>query len=134
MAGHRKEKMEELIRRIIGDMLLSEIKDPRIGFTTVYRVEISRDLSVADVFVSVIGDDLQKKKTLAGLSSATGYIRSKVGDHLKIRQTPEIKFHLDDSIEKGNAMVNLLSKLESGRSMAEKREAERAAGKEKPEE
>ena len=125
MAGHRKERMEELVRRIIGDMLLTEIKDPRIGFTTVYRVEISRDLSVADVFVSVIGDDSQKKKTIAGLQSASGFIRSKVGDHLKIRQTPEIKFHLDDSIEKGNAMVDLLTKLETGRSLADKREAEK---------
>ena len=131
MAGHRKERMEELVRRIIGDMLLTEIKDPRIGFTTVYRVEISRDLSVADVFVSVIGDDSQKKKTIAGLQSAAGFIRSKVGDHLKIRQTPEIKFHLDDSIEKGNEMVDLLTKLETGRSLAEKREAEKSGGEEK---
>ena len=130
MAGHRKERMEELVRRIIGDMLLTEIKDPRIGFTTVYRVEISRDLSVADVFVSVIGDDSQKKKTIAGLQSAAGFIRSKVGDHLKIRQTPEIKFHLDDSIEKGNAMVDLLTKFETGRSLADKREAEKNGGEE----
>jgi len=131
MAGHRKERIEELIKRIIGDMLLTEIKDPRIGFTTVYRVEVSRDLSVADVFVSVIGDAAQKKKTIAGLNSASGFIRSKVGDHVKLRQTPEIKFHLDDSIEKGNDMVNLLAKLEyeSNRTRAEKKEEEESKEK-----
>ena len=133
MAGHRRERIEELIRRIIGDMLLTDIKDPRIGFTTVYRVEISRDLSVADVFVSVIGDNIQKKKTLAGLNSAAGFIRSKVGDHVKLRQTPEIKFHIDESIEKGNAMVELLTKLshDANRSLAEKREAEGDSSEEK---
>lgn len=133
MPGHRKEKMEELIRRLIGDMLLKEIKDPRIGFATVYRVEVSRDFSVADVFISVIGDDAQKKKSIAGLNSASGYIRCKVGDHLKIRQTPEIKFHLDDSIEKGNSMVDLLTRLghESDRSMADKREQEKSSDGEK---
>jgi ribosome-binding factor A len=133
MAGHRKERIEELIRRLIGDMLLTDIKDPRIGFATVYRVEVSRDLSVADVFVSVIGDAAQKRKTIAGLSSASGFIRSRVGDHVKLRQTPEIKFHLDDSIEKGNAMVDLLTKLEhdSSRSLAEKREAEGNPDREK---
>lgn len=114
-------------------MLLKEIKDPRIGFTTVYRVEVSRDFSVADVFVSVIGDDAQKKKSIAGLNSASGYIRCKVGDHLKIRQTPEIKFHLDDSIEKGNSMVDLLTRLEhdSVRSMATKHEQEKSTDGEK---
>ena len=132
MAGHRKERIEELIKRIIGDMLLTEIKDPRIGFTTVYRVEVSRDLSVADVFISVIGYNVQKKKTIAGLNSASGFIRSRVGDHVKLRQTPEIKFHLDDSIEKGNDMVNLLAKLEydSNRTRAEKKEEEESKGKE----
>ena len=132
MAGHRKERIEELIKRIIGDMLLTEIKDRRIGFTTVYRVEVSRDLSVADVFISVIGDNVQKKKTIAGLNSASGFIRSRVGDHVKLRQTPEIKFHLYDSIEKGNDMVNLLAKLEydSNRTRAEKKEEEESKGKE----
>ena len=131
MAGHRKERIEELIKRIIGDMLLTEIKDPRIGFTTVYRVEVSRDFSVADVFVSVIGDDVQKKKTIAGLTSAAGFIRSKVGDHIKLRQTPEIKFHIDDSIEKGVDMVNLLAKLEyesMNRTRAEKKDEEKNEG------
>jgi ribosome-binding factor A len=121
MATFRKERLEELIKRVIGDSLLKEVKDPRIGFATVYRVEVSRDYSVADVFVSVIGDDVQKKKTVAGLNSAAGYIRHSVGKQIKLRVAPELKFHLDDSIEKGVGMVNLLDKLEmETKSLAEK--------------
>ena len=111
MATFRKERLEELIKRIIGDALLSEVKDPRIGFASVFRVEISRDYSVADVFISVIGDESQKKKTIKGLYSASGYIRSMLGKQVKLRVAPELKFHLDDSIEKGAGMVDLLDKL-----------------------
>ncbi|HEY1405015.1 MAG TPA: 30S ribosome-binding factor RbfA [Spirochaetota bacterium] len=113
MASFRKERIEELIKRMIGDALLSDVKDPRIGFASVFRVEISRDYSVADVFISVIGDDVQKKKTIKGLYSASGYIRSKIGKQLKMRVSPELKFHIDDSIEKGSGMVDLLDKLAS---------------------
>jgi len=123
MATFRKERLEELIKRVIGDSLLKEVKDPRIGFASVFRVEISRDYTVADVFVSVIGDDKQKKKTVEGLSCAAGYIRHSVGKQIKLRVAPELKFHLDDSIEKGVGMVNLLDKLEmETKSLAQKRD------------
>ena len=122
MAGYRKERLEELIKRVIGDLLLKEVKDPRIGFASIFRVEASRDYSVADVFVSVIGDNDQKRKTVAGLNSAAGFIRSKVGKEIKMRVAPELKFHLDDSIEKGVGMVNLLDKLaDETKSLAEVR-------------
>jgi ribosome-binding factor A len=111
MAGYRKERVEGLMKRIIGDALLTEVKDPRIGFASVFRVEVSRDYSVADVFISVIGTPDQKKKTIAGLNSASGFIRSRVGKEMKMRFAPELKFHLDDSIEKGVGMVNLIEKL-----------------------
>ncbi|HNX58301.1 MAG TPA: 30S ribosome-binding factor RbfA [Spirochaetota bacterium] len=113
MATFRKERLEALIKRIIGDALLTEVKDPRIGFASVFRVEVSRDYSVADVFISVIGDESQKKKTIKGLYSASGYIRSMLGKQVKLRVAPELKFHLDDSIEKGAGMVDLLDKLAS---------------------
>jgi ribosome-binding factor A len=111
MAGFRKEKVEALMKRVIGDALLTEVKDPRIGFASVFRVEVSRDYSVADVFISVIGTDEQKEKTIKGLTSASGFIRSKVGKEMKMRFAPELKFHVDDSIEKGVGMVNLIDKL-----------------------
>jgi ribosome-binding factor A len=129
MAGYRKERVEGLMKRVIGDALLTEVKDPRIGFASVFRVEVSRDYSVADVFISVIGTPDQKKKTIAGLNSASGFIRSRVGKEMKMRFAPELKFHLDDSIEKGVGMVNLIGKLsDEMKSRADAREEEKKEG------
>ncbi len=108
----RKQKLETQIKKLVGTLIVTEIKDPRIGFVTVTNVELSKDYAYADVYVSVLGDDNDKKKTLAGLQSARGFIQYRVGKALSIRTIPEIRFHLDTSIEKGVDMVNLLEKLE----------------------
>lgn len=129
MASFRKERLEELIKRVIGDTLITEVKDPRIGFASVHRVELSSDFFVADVFISVIGDDLQKKKTIEGLESAKGYIRHKIIKEIKIKSAPEVKFHLDDSIEKGVGMVDLLTKLtKEQKSLADAKEKSEGGG------
>jgi len=108
----RKQKLETQIKKLVGTLIVTEIKDPRIGFVTVTNVELSKDYAYADVYVSVLGDDNDKKKTLSGLQSARGFIQYRVGKALSIRTIPEIRFHLDTSIEKGVDMVNLLEKLE----------------------
>lgn len=108
----RKQKLETQIKKLVGTLIVTEIKDPRIGFVTVTNVELSKDYAYADVYVSVLGDDNDKKKTLLGLQSARGFIQYRVGKALSIRTIPEIRFHLDTSIEKGVDMVNLLEKLE----------------------
>lgn len=108
----RKQKLETQIKKLVGTLIVMEIKDPRIGFVTVTHVELSRDYAYADVYVSVLGNDNDKKKTLLGLQSARGFIQYRVGKALSIRTIPEIRFHLDTSIEKGVGMVNLLEKLE----------------------
>ncbi|MCX8125416.1 MAG: 30S ribosome-binding factor RbfA [Spirochaetes bacterium] len=108
----RKQKLETQIKKLVGTLIVTEIKDPRIGFVTVTNVELSKDYAYADVYVSVLGDENDKKRTLAGLQSARGFIQYRVGKALSIRTIPEIRFHLDTSIEKGVDMVNLLEKLE----------------------
>ncbi|MGB4270538.1 MAG: 30S ribosome-binding factor RbfA [Spirochaetota bacterium] len=110
--GFRKQKLETQIKKLVGTLIVTEIKDPRIGFVTVTNVELSKDYAYADVYVSVLGDDNIKKKSLAGLQSARGFIQYRVGKALSIRTIPEIRFHLDTSIEEGVDMVNLLEKLE----------------------
>jgi ribosome-binding factor A len=112
MASFRKEKLEELIKRIIAETLLREIKDPRIGFATVTKVKLSRDFSCGDVWVSVIGDEREKKLTMAGMQSAGGFIQYVVGKNIRLRNIPKFKFHLDTSIEQGVEMVNMLENLE----------------------
>ncbi|MDH7552531.1 MAG: 30S ribosome-binding factor RbfA [Spirochaetes bacterium] len=110
--GFRKQKLETQIKKLVGTLIVTEIKDPRIGFVTVTNVELSKDYAYADVYVSVLGDENTKKKSLAGLQSARGFIQYRVGKALSIRTIPEIRFHLDTSIEEGVDMVNLLEKLE----------------------
>lgn len=114
MTTHRRERLEELIKRVVADALLSEIKDPRIGFVSVVRVKLARDYSVADVFVSVLGDSTAKKKSMAGLESARNYVQFLVGKGIQLRTTPRLIFHLDTSVEEGVRMVSVIEKLDTG--------------------
>jgi ribosome-binding factor A len=114
MTSYRKEKLEEVIRRIVGEALIKEIKDPRIGFATVTYVKLSKDYAAADIGISVIGEEKDKKKTMAGIDSASGYIQHLVGKDLSLRITPRLKFHLDETIEEAVKMVGLIDTLEKG--------------------
>jgi ribosome-binding factor A len=110
----RSERLGELILAEISDVITREIKDPRIGFVTLTRVEMSDDLRYAKVFVSCIGTDAEKVRMLQGLSSATGYIRRHLGRALHLRYTPEIAFVLDDSLEHGAKIAQILRQLHAG--------------------
>lgn len=112
MPGFRKNKIEEQIKRIVGDTLLREIKDPRIGFVSVYEVKLSKDSTRAEIKVSVLGNEKQKKDAVFGLSSARGYIRKKVGDGLGLRHVPELVFTIDDSIAKEVELISLIDSVQ----------------------
>lgn len=110
--SHRKEKIQEQIHRLVSDLLIRDIKDPRIGFATVTSVELNGDWTQAMIGISVLGEPRDMRKTLEGLNSATAYIQHRVGKGLGIRSTPRISFFLDSSIADGVRMVGLLNKLE----------------------
>ena len=110
----RSERIGELILAEIADLIAREIKDPRIGFVTFTRVEMSDDLRHAKVFVSSFGAEPEKARTLQGLSSATGYIRCHLGRALHLRYTPELSFLLDDSLEHGAKIAQILRQLRAG--------------------
>jgi ribosome-binding factor A len=110
----RSERLGELILAEISDLLTRELKDPRIGFVTFTRVEMSDDLRHAKIFVSSIGAELEKGRMLQGLSSATGYIRRHLGRALHLRYTPKITFLLDDSLEHGAKIAQILRQLHAG--------------------
>jgi len=126
--AYRKEKLEELIKRVVSELILKEIKDPRIGFMTVTGVTLSRDYSVAEIGISVLGSPVEEKKTLAGIKSATGYIQHRVGKAVRMRTTPRIEFYLDTSVSDGVRMVSLLNDLESQRSDNDHEEDEPGTG------
>jgi ribosome-binding factor A len=110
----RSERLGELILAEISELITREIKDPRIGFVTFTRVEMSDDLRHAKVFVSSFGAEPEKTRTLQGLSSATGYMRRHLGRALHLRYTPELSFLLDDSLEHGAKIAQILRQLHTG--------------------
>jgi ribosome-binding factor A len=110
----RSERLGELILAEISDLIARDIKDPRLGFVTFTRVEMSADLRYAKVFASVIGSAAEKARTLQGLSSAAGYIRGHLGRALRLRYTPEITFLIDESLEHGAKIAQLLRQLQAG--------------------
>jgi ribosome-binding factor A len=119
MATDRRiSRVAELIKREVSQMLLNGIKDDRVGagMVSVTDVNVSGDLQHAKIYVSIYGTDEAKLETMAGLKSATGYVRSELGSRVRLRRTPEVSFIEDDSIERGNKVLSLLSQLEAKRS------------------
>jgi len=108
--NYRKDRLEELIRRIVSEILLKEIKDPRIGFVTITGVELSRDFSEAKVGVSILGDSREVRKSMEGIRSSSGFIQKRLGKELKIRNIPRVYFYMDKSVAEG---VDMISKIES---------------------
>jgi ribosome-binding factor A len=111
--AYRKEKLEHQIRRLISELLIKELKDPRIGFATITEVTLNNDFTQARVGVSVLGDPRDIRKSWEGINSAKGFIQKRIGKLLSIRHIPKIEFFLDSSIADGVEMVNLLNKLEN---------------------
>src|SRR3989442_1455967 len=99
MQGKRLDRVNQLIKEEISTLLQRELKDPRLGFVTVTEVETSKDLRVARVFVSVLGDEDQWAASLAALGSARGFVRRWLRHHLDLRVTPELDFRADRSME-----------------------------------
>lgn len=116
MARIRAARVGEQLKKELSRLLQQELKDPRIGFVTVTSVEMSRDLEHAKVFVSVMGDEEQKKQTLEGLEKAKGFLRTEAGRRLGIRRTPEIVFKIDESIEHGQHISKLLEEVKRSES------------------
>jgi len=112
MSVDRNSRLSEEMKRIIGGIIQNELKDPRIPMlTSVTGVEVTRDLRYAKVYISVFGNDEEKAKCIEGLKSAAGFIRKEIGSHIKIRYIPELVFVLDDSIEHGLHISELLREV-----------------------
>jgi ribosome-binding factor A len=109
--SHRPERVAELIRQAVGEFLTGKVRDPRIGFVTVTGVEVSPDLSHANVRVSVMGAVEEKERSLEGLASAARYLRAHLAGQLRLRTSPELHFHLDRGIEHAQRIDTLLRDL-----------------------
>jgi ribosome-binding factor A len=111
--SRRVDRVAELIKREVSQMLLNGIKDDRVGvgMVSVTDVDVSGDLQHAKIYVSIYGSDDAREQTMAGLKSATGYVRRELGQRIRLRRTPEVVFHEDRSIERGTRVLSLINQL-----------------------
>jgi len=111
---HRIERVNNLIRREISELIQRQVKDPRLdAFVTVTEVDTSPDLKYAKVFVSCISGKQEEQKTLKVLNAAAGFLRTELAKNLRLRRIPELSFHWDDSIEQGDRILRLIDQVSS---------------------
>lgn len=110
MNEKRLGRISQEVKKALSEAIFFELKDPKISTVlTLSEVRVSNDLSYTDVYVSVMGSDWDQRQTLEGLGNAQGFLKNYLAHHVKIRQIPELRFHLDDSIEHGMYMDKLIA-------------------------
>jgi len=114
MQPKRLERVNQLIKEEISRVLQRELKDPRLGFVTVTDVEVTKDLRLAKVYVSILGPEEKWKASLAALESARGFIHNWLRHHLSLRVTPSLLFRPDRSMAHAAQIQELLAELKSG--------------------
>jgi ribosome-binding factor A len=111
--SRRTERIAHLIQREIGDVILKELTDVRIGFVTVSRVEVTADLAYAKVFVSVMGSEKEKRDSMAGLSHSASYLRTHLSKVLKMRTVPRLQFVEDKNLDHGFRINEILNEIKA---------------------
>jgi ribosome-binding factor A len=111
MPSRRQKQVAELLHQEISQLIQYRTQDPRLGFVTVTGVDVSPDLREARVYVTVLGDDVDARSTLEGLTSAARYFRHELGQSLSLRYVPNLTFMLDTSLEYGLHIDNLLDSI-----------------------
>lgn len=112
--SERRAKVEELIKQELSQMILSEVKDPRVGFVTVTGVKMTPDLREARAYISVMGDENKVKSSLAGIESAMPFFKRELGKRVRLRYMPNLTFELDKSLDYSEHIQKLLLKAERG--------------------
>jgi ribosome-binding factor A len=112
MTSRRQKQIGNLIQKELGDLLEKKVSDPRLDFVTITAVEISPDLRQAHVYVSTMGD---QQEAMKGFAHATSFLRWELGSRLALRYLPELIFHLDTSLERGERISRLLEEIQRER-------------------
>ncbi len=122
MANERRvSRISSLIKREVSQMLLTEIKDDRVGagMVSITEVDVSGDLQHAKIFVSIYGTEAAKAETMAGLKSSAGFVRRELAQRIRLRRAPEVIFLEDNSLLRGDQMLHLLSELKMNQQAGE---------------
>ena len=110
MTSDRMRRVDEAMREVLSGAITSELKDPRVGFVTVTAVQTTTDLRQARVYVSVLGADAVRRRSLDGLRSAHGYLQRRVAEELRLKHTPALEFVYDDTTDRGQRIEELLER------------------------
>ncbi len=110
MTADRMRRVDEAMREVLSAAITSELKDPRVGFVTVTAVQTTTDLRQARVYVSVLGADAVRRRSLDGLRSAHGYLQRRVAEELRLKHTPTLEFVYDDTADRGQRIQELLDR------------------------
>jgi ribosome-binding factor A len=110
--SQRTDRLDSQIRAELAELMQREMKDPRIGFATITRVETARDLGTAKVWVSIMGSDEERDQTMKALTDAAPWMRRQLGDRLTLRHIPQLVIKHDDSIAAGDRVLKLLREIE----------------------
>lgn len=116
------------MKREISEIIMRDLKDPRVKLTSVTRVSLTNDLKTAHVYISVIGGEKEKKGAMGGLISAAGFIRHEVGERIEIRYNPELRFAIDDTMEEQTRVLKLIKQIEDEKKERQKKENDEPAG------
>jgi ribosome-binding factor A len=108
MTADRMRRVDEAMREVLSGAITSELKDPRVGFVTVTSVDTAPDLRHARVYVSVLGTDSERRRSLDGLRSAHGFLQRRVADELHLKHTPTLDFVYDDTADRAERIEALL--------------------------
>jgi ribosome-binding factor A len=110
VTANRMRRVDEAMREVLSAVITSELKDPRVGFVTVTAVETSQDLRHARVFVSVLGTDAVRRRSLDGLQSSHGYLQRRVASELRLKHTPTLDFRYDDTADRAERINELVDR------------------------
>jgi ribosome-binding factor A len=110
--SRRTQRLNDLLREELGQLLLHQVRDPRLsGVITVTSVQVVADLSLARVFISTLGGEEEKARAMEGAGAASGYLRRELAHRLSLRRIPRLEFHRDDSIQEGVETLHLINKV-----------------------
>src|SRR5262245_12808093 len=116
---YRSDRLAHELKNEVSNLIARELRDPRLGFATVTEAKVSPDLSHARIYVSVLGSTEEQRTTLAALNRAAGFLRRALGSRLKLRKTPQLSFTLDQTIERGARMAQIIAQVAREDSAAE---------------
>jgi ribosome-binding factor A len=108
MSKYRIERINEIIKEVLSELVLNEVKDPRVGLVTIVSVRVARDLATAKVFFSVLGDQAQRDASLKILKGASGFMRHAIADAIDVAHAPELRWIYDDSLDRAFRIEEVL--------------------------